>query len=493
MRLDTLRARVVTWYVGMLAGALLAFGAMLYFGVQGYLNASLQHSLAGEAQAIGTTFLAFEEQKGPSWMAGEITEAYAPELSGRFIRIIRRDGTVLYQSGDTRDPVIDASAVLPPNFDDGAARFHFERQPGSHELLLYSLPFRSSSGTNYLIETGSSVAPIQRVLSSMRRILLLVTPLILLAAAIGGQALMKLPLQPLVTLSERAENIGTSKLGERLPVPPTHDEIERLALSLNRMIQRLEDALNHNRRLSGDVSHELRTPLAILRGELEQVLVEPQLQRSVRDSVDSALEEIDRMAKIVESLLAIARLDAGVDSIDPQPIDVSELCHWVVDQMQVLADEKEIVMQAHTTPITVLIDKARMKQVLVNVIDNAIKYTPSGGRVRLTSTLLRGVAVIDVSDTGIGIPPTDLPHVFDRFFRADKARSRGSGGAGLGLSIVKAICIAHGGSITIDSTEGVGTVVHIELPAAVASLDASGAAQAVLAPTLTSWTHQIGT
>ena len=171
MRLDTLRARVVTWYAGMLAAALLVFGATLYLGVQGYLRASLQHSLAGDAQAIGATFLAFEEQKGQPWMAGEITEAYAPELSGRFIRITRRDGAVLYQSGDTRDPVIDASAVLLPNFNDDTAHFHTERQPGSNDLLLYTLPFRSSSEISYLIETGSSVAPIQRVLSSLRRIL----------------------------------------------------------------------------------------------------------------------------------------------------------------------------------------------------------------------------------------------------------------------------------------------------------------------------------
>lgn len=486
MRLNTLRARVVTWYAGMLAAALLVFGATLYFGVQGYLNASLQHSLARDAQAIGTTFLAFEEQKGQPWMAGEITEAYAPELSGRFIRITRRDGTVLYESGDTRDPVIDASAVLPPDFRDEGARFHSERQPGSHDLLLYTLPFRSSSGTSYLIETGSSVAPIQRVLSSLRRILLMITPLILIGAAMGGRALMKLPLQPLVTLSDRAEHVGTSKLGERLPVPSTHDEIERLALSLNRMIQRLEDALSHNRRFSGDVSHELRTPLAILRGELEQVLREPQLQHPVRNSISSALDEIDRMAKIVESLLAIARLDAGVDSIDPQPVDVSKLCRWVLDQMQVLAEEKEIVMQARTTPMTVLIDTARMKQVLVNVIDNAIKYTPSGGRIELTSSVAEGMAIIEVSDTGIGISPADLPHAFDRFFRADKARSRISGGAGLGLSIVKAICSAHGGFITLDSTEGVGTVVHIELPLASASSGAPAAGiRAVFAPTST--------
>ena len=471
MRLNTLRARVVTWYVGMLAAALLTFGAALYFGVQGYLKTSLQHSLAGEAQAIGTTFLAFEKSKGPTWMAGEISEAYAPELSGRFIRITRSDGSVLYQSGDTRDPVIDASEVSHPSFDYGGGRFRSERQPGSHDLLLYTLPFRSSSGTNYRIETGSSVAPIQHVLSSLRRILLLITPITLIAAAFGGQVLMRLPMQPLVNLSERAEQVGISKLGGRLPVPSTHDEMERLALSLNRMIQRLEDALSHNRRFSGDVSHELRTPLAIMRGELEQVLCDANLHISLYDPIASSLEEIGRMAKIVESLLAIARLDSGVDAIDPKPADVSLLCHWVAEQLRALADEKEIELHVHTAPMNVLIDKARMKQVLVNLADNAIKYTPYAGTIELTSFVSGGMAVIEISDTGIGISPEDLPHVFDRFFRADKARSRVSGGAGLGLSIVKAICTAHGGSITVRSSEGVGTTMRVELPLAFPASD----------------------
>jgi heavy metal sensor kinase len=473
MALVTLRARVVTWYVGLLAAALIVFGATLYLGIQGYLQTSLQHSLVGEAKAIGATFLAFEEQKGPAWMAGEISEAYAPELSGRFIRITRHDGTVLFQSGDTRDPVIDASAVTHPDFRTAAGRFRTERQPGSHDLLLYTEPFRSSSGTDYLIETGSSVAPIERVLSTMRNILLLITPLILIAAAFGGQMLMTLPLRPLVTLSERAEHIGTSQLGERLPVPSTHDEMERLALSLNRMIERLEEALSHNRRFSADVSHELRTPLTIMRGELEQVLGDHDLTPTVRDSVVSAVEEIGRMAQIVEGLLTIGRLDSGPDAINRQPADVSLLCRWVVDQMHLLAEEKHIQLRVETTPVITLIDSPRMKQVLVNLLDNAIKYTPNGGSVQIASFIADKTAVIEVSDSGIGIAPAELPHVFDRFFRADKVRSRISGGTGLGLSIVKAICNAHGGSITIDSTEGIGTVVRIELPLADAALAAS--------------------
>jgi heavy metal sensor kinase len=461
---SSLRARVVTWFVGILAATLIAFGATLYFSVREYLKTSLEHSLSAEADAIGGTFLAHEEQKGQVWMEGEINEAYAPELSGRYIRIIRQDGGVLYQSGDSRDGSILLEKIQPIPFDSAGSGCRTVHQPGSSNLMMCLWRFTSSSGTRYRIDTGASVAQTDRTTSSVLKILLLITPLILVTAAIGGRLLMRMPLQPLVTLTERAEYVGTSKLGERLPVPDTHDEMERLALSLNRMISRLEDALSHNRRFSADVSHELRTPLTIMRGELEHVLRVPDLQQGIRDSVISALEEISRMARIVENLLAIARLDSGADAIDTEPADISELCRWTIEQMHLLAEEKQIVMQIETVPLTASVDAARMKQVFVNVIDNAIKYTPTGGRVDVVSFSAGRAAVIEVSDTGIGIPPGSLPHVFDRFYRADAVRSRASGGAGLGLSIVKAICNAHGGCISIRSTEGQGTTVRIELP-----------------------------
>ena len=306
------------------------------------------------------------------------------------------------------------------------------KQTGLSDLMMCRSRFTSSSGTRYRIDTGASVAQSERTTSSVLRILLLITPLILVTAAFGGRLLMRLPLQPLVTLTERAEHVGTSKLGERLPVPNTHDEMERLALSLNRMISRLEDALSHNRRFSGDVSHELRTPLTIMRGELEHVLRSPDLPTGIRDSVISALEEISRMARIVENLLAIANLDSGADSIDTQPTDISKLCRWTMEQMHLLAEEKQIDMRIETVPLVAPADAARMKQVFVNVIDNAIKYTPEGGRIDVLCFAASRMAVIEVSDTGIGIPAESLPHVFDRFYRADTARSRQSGERDLG-------------------------------------------------------------
>jgi heavy metal sensor kinase len=465
INLGSLRSRVTTWYVGLLATALLAFGAVLYFAVEGYLTTGLENSLSGEASAIATSLLAFEEEKGAAWMTGEIIEAYAPEQSSRFIRITRKDGTVLYKSGDTRDPYIDTQRIPSAAFSGATKSFRQVVQDGTHHLLLYTLPYTSGSGTEYLIEMGASITPIEKVLYSLLTIILFITPLILVAAALGGHFLMIRPLRPLVALTEHAERIGSHKLGERLPVIPTGDEMERLSLSLNRMISRLEDALAYNRRFSADVSHELRTPLTILRGELEQVAQTSRLQNETRESVGSALEEIDRMAKIVENLLTIARLDSGTDVIDRREVDLGQLAQWTVDQMHLIAEEKRIAMHCTLSEIAIIqADPARVKQVLVNLLDNAIKYTAAGGEVNLTASISERMAVLEVSDNGIGIPPESLPNVFDRFYRSDRARSRESGGTGLGLSIVQAICNAHEGSVRIRSSEGIGTTVRVELP-----------------------------
>jgi heavy metal sensor kinase len=461
----SLRTRVTTWYVGLLAAALLVFGAALYLAAQDYLVSTLQGSLESEAGGISANFLSSEESKGTQWMSGEIVEAYAPEQSGRLIRITRQDGAVLYESGTTREADIGPRDFPRPKLADFKRSFREETGRQSDRLLIYSQPYTSASGTQYLIETGASLAPVKRVLSTLLRTLCLITPLILFAAALGGHFLMGRPLRPLTALANHAERIGTHTLGERLPVIESGDEMERMSHSLNRMITRLEDALDHDRRFSADVSHELRTPLTILRGELEHLSQSPGLSEAQRDALGSALEEIVRMARIVENLLAIARVDSGTEAMDRQCVDLSAIAEWIADQMHLLAAEKHISLHCTTPgPVQIIADPARVKQVLVNLLDNAIKYTPEGGNIGIVVRVLQDKASLEVRDTGIGIPASSLPHVFKRFFRSDEARSRESGGTGLGLSIVQAICNAHGGSVNIESTEGRGTTVRVGLP-----------------------------
>ncbi len=470
MSIRSLRARVTSWYVGLLAAALLVFGASLYFGFKHYLDTALEQSLSEEARNIAQTFVSEVENKGPAWLSEELSESYPSENGEHYIRISRLgaggDYQVLYQSPDARDLFLAPSHPTTPTYPRNP---QFRIESGNHDqkIVIYSLPYKLPSGTQYLIETGTPHTRVEQLLRSLLAILLTLTPLVLLGAAVGGYLMMAQPLKPVVSLTQKAERIGIGELGERLPVIRTGDELERLSLSLNRMISRLEDALAHNRRFSADVSHELRTPLTILRGELEHVIQMRNVGTDVAESVGSALEEIDRLAQIVESLLTISHLDTGGAGIEFNRFDLQAMVKTTAEQMKLLADEKQITMRSDSSgPVYSFGDESRIKQVLVNLLDNAIKYSREGGQVVTSVRTEDSTAVLTVSDDGVGIPADALPHVFERFYRVEKSRPRGTAGAGLGLSIVQAICRAHGGTVSVTSTEGRGTTVQVRLPGA---------------------------
>jgi heavy metal sensor kinase len=297
--------------------------------------------------------------------------------------------------------------------------------------------------------------------------LLVVLPVVTALAVGGGSLLVKRALSPVDRIAASAERISSQNLSERLPVARTGDELERLSIALNHMIQRLDEAFQYSRRFMADASHELRTPLTVLRGELESCIQEPTPAPEWRERLASALEEVERLAGIVEGLFAISRLDAGEAAAEWVKLDLARLAAATADQMSLLAEDKNIqVTCAATEPVWVEGDQARLKQVVVNLLDNAIKYTLNGGVVGLTVNANHSKAVLEVTDNGIGIPAEALPRVFDRFFRVDKARSRELGGAGLGLSIVKSICTAHHGHVEASSLPGQGSRFRVELPLA---------------------------
>jgi heavy metal sensor kinase len=291
-------------------------------------------------------------------------------------------------------------------------------------------------------------------------------PIAVCVAVAGGFVLVRRALKPVDRLSHKAAEITQHNLSERLPVVRTGDELERLSLSLNLMISRLEDAINSSKQFVADASHELRTPLAVLRGELESLAQDAQLKLQTRETLGSLLEEVDRLAEIVEGLLALSRLDTGEAKAEWVRFDLAELAATTAGQMSLLAEDKSIAVDCDSVRgIMVEGDRARLKQVVVNLLDNAIKYTPAGGRVHLKIAQEGGFATLDVSDDGVGIPPEALPHVFKRFFRVDGSRSRDQGGVGLGLSIVKSICAAHGADVEVASVPGKGSSFRVRLPA----------------------------
>jgi heavy metal sensor kinase len=472
MNTRSIRFRLTVWYAGLMAGLLLLFGASTYIGLRQYLNWSLKESLRNQARQIGENFLIDVHVSGENYVTEEVNEHYAPELNNRFVRVTRANGGVLYASGKPQEGGFDPSSltVLNPATDREFSRE--EHLPGG-ELLIFTLPFTARDGSRFLIEVGAAYEQVEGVLHGLLIALALGLPLTVAVAVGGGYILMRRALKPVDEITQSAEQITSRNLSRRLPVSDTGDEIERLSIALNRMIARLDESFQYVQRFTADASHELRTPLTVLRGELEAIAQRPQhsqrlvLDSEARDTIGSLLEEAERLSRIVESLLAISRLDAGEAQMEYVNFDLAELAATTTEQMRLLADDKNVSLVCETNgAVEVEGDRARLKQVVVNLLDNAIKYTREGGEARVSVRNENAHALLEVTDTGIGIPAEALPHLFERFYRVDKARSRQMGGVGLGLAIAKSIVMAHSGQITVESDEGRGSRFRVELPPA---------------------------
>jgi len=453
---------MTAWYAGLLVCVLVLFGTSVYLGLGRYLERTLRAALSEQARAVAEEIgERLVENRLPT-IANHLSENFAPQLNSRFIRVTGAHGEIVYLSQRTADGLLDPALVPAP----GRSPHRYSGDvflPSGKRLLVQVVPVATPEG-NIIVEVGSLYGPIEAVLSGLIVTFALGMPLMVALAIGGGYLIMRRALMQVDEITVQAEHISSNNLSDRLPVHETGDELERLTLALNRMMGRLEEAFQHINRFSADVSHELRTPLTILRGELEGAVQRERLTPELLDLLGSALEETERLRTIVDQLLVVSGLDAGNVPMEKTPLDLGQLAASTAEQMLLLAEEKSIAVRCDAEAgVVVDGDPSRLKQVVVNLLDNAIRYTAEGGSISLSAARQNGWATLVVADNGAGIPPDALPHVFERFYRADKARSRYSGGSGLGLSIVKAICTAHSGDIEIASTEGVGTTVTIRL------------------------------
>lgn len=441
------------------------FGGVIFFTLERFLERNLSDTLAKDAQTIGESWLRDINQSGAGYVASEIEEHFAPSITGRFVRLTRTaDGSVVYSSSAPENGAFDPKQISLKRVGTSPS-LRAEHLGDDKELLIFSLPFADRAGNQYVIEIGAPYESVERVLRGLLVTLGVAFPIIVGVAVGGGYLLMRNALQPLDKIATTAERITSRNLNERVPVVPTGDEVERLSVSLNRMMERLEDAFHHISRFSADAAHEIRTPLAIIRGELENALQTSGLTGELRETIGSALEEAERLSRIVEQLLEMSRLEAGEMLVERSRFDFADMTRTTVDHMRLLAEEKNVQLRFESTDsVEVEGDPLRLKQIVVNLVDNAIKYTPPGGSVSVSTFPQNGNAVLEVKDTGIGIPKDATSQIFDRFFRVDKARSRQLGGTGLGLAIVKSICTAYNGTVTVKTGEGTGAAFRVELP-----------------------------
>lgn len=317
-----------------------------------------------------------------------------------------------------------------------------------------------------VLVVGQPMGNIVSALGTLRRTLFLAGPLTLLLSAGGGLFLARRALKPVDRMIQTTRKIEETDLSRRIDVK-TNDELGRLAATLNAMLERLERAFHRQRQFTDDASHELRTPLSVIEAEASLALRRKRPADDYRDALAIVVDEAKNMNRLIDQLLTLARADASQDTLDLELVDLAEIAWETIATMMPLAEEKDVTLTTGSmASVVVNGDRARLKRLLVNLIDNAIRYTQSGGTVTVSVKQNSDSVEFTVTDTGIGIPAGHLPQIFERFYRVDKARSRAEGGSGLGLSICKQIAEEHGGSISVESEEGEGTKFAVRVPRA---------------------------
>jgi heavy metal sensor kinase len=320
-------------------------------------------------------------------------------------------------------------------------------------------------GEAYLLQVGTSLDPMDRALGRLLVLLLAAAPLGLIALVVVGRWSADFALAPLLGLADAADRIDIADLGKRLPVRGVGDEVDEVAVAFNHTLGRLEQAIGEMRQFGAALAHELRTPLTILRGDIEMALVDARSGVNVERRLGGQLEEIDKLKRLIDQLLTLARAEAGEIAIARAPVDLQAIIAALTDQLELVAQEKDVTLRCEfAEAVTVAGDASWLERVLLNLLDNAIKFTPPGGSVVVRLSRDGGLARIDVTDTGVGMAADVVPHVFERFFRADPSRSSATEGVGLGLSLAKWIVERHGGRIAVASEPHRGTTFTVYLP-----------------------------
>jgi heavy metal sensor kinase len=456
------RVRLTAWYVLLLGLILVALGAFLLLRLRADLVAEVDASLDTRAAQVALGL------DGPG--DGEFQDAGRVALAG----LPRRDsaaqlcsarGDVLETVGEPviRRPILPAARVAAVLRSGRPART-MVRLGGEDELFRVLAVPRTGGGSPSVVVVASSLAGVDESIDRLQLLLLLAIPGALALAGGGGWLLARKALLPVARMTRQAGAIGTEWLHDRITVPSAADELAQLARTLNAMLERIEGGVSEQRRLVADASHELRTPLAIIRAELDVGLRDAHLPPQATEVLQSATEEVARMSQVVDDLLTLAHADEGRLQLQPTPVRLAEVAASVVAKLRAAAETKLITLSLEGDSPPVEADQPSLTRVLTNLVDNAVKYTGPGGAVGVRVWSDAGSVGVSVHDNGVGISVEALPHVFDRFFRVDAARSRAQGGSGLGLAICKEIAQAHGGRIWAESEAGVGSTFTLTLP-----------------------------
>jgi heavy metal sensor kinase len=457
---DSVRIRLTLWHAGVLALSLIAFAFLIYYAAAAIFYERQDESLRSTAQTVASAYVEeLQEQRS----AAKASEVVLAELvfPDRYVEVTDSSGKALAWS-----PNFSGSGLAMPAPALVKAREQSVSFVSINGLRVAVVPLSANQELGFAA-VAEPLAVIDEGLRRLRRDFFAGVPLVLLLASAGGYFLARKSLSPIASMNRQTRRITAERLSSRLDVSNPRDELGRLATTINDLLSRLETSFKEQQRFIADASHELRTPLAVLRGETEVALGKTRTIEEYEQSLALIKDEAERLSHIVEDLFLLARqpLDAPA-LLMKEPLSLNKIVRDCARAAQVLAMHKGVRLKTAGDSPSILLngDDELLKRMILNLLDNAVKYTPEGGEVSVALARQNGHAQIEVRDTGIGIPQADHARIFDRFYRVDKARSRALGGAGLGLSIVRWIVEVHGGKIEVNSAPGRGSKFVVELP-----------------------------
>lgn len=451
--------RLTVWYLAIFALAQIVFGAGMWFLLRHHLIDLVEDGLEDQVDDLHALLQNQGTDPTIERLRHEVSEAYASEHLGNYLQVEDERGEVIYRSEFLQKNPL---GLAPLQQTDRA--IFVDRRVDGQPLRFISEAIRVN-GHVYIVEMGAPDDDVLETLSRFRTYLLMFAPAVFLLAAAGGYWLSRRALSPVDALVGAARDINGVNLKSRVPRLGTGDELQRLSDTLNEMLDRIEVAFLRITEFTADASHELRTPVSLIRTEAELALRRSRNEEEYKASLRNILLEAERTTVLIEQLLAMARADSGRETLHMEPVNLSDTLRSLLESWRQVAAVRDMQFSVTLAEDQFVVgDAAALHRVVDLLLDNAFKYTPSPGSVRLSLEQQAGNAVIVVQDSGSGIADEEQGRIFERFYRADKARGRDPGGAGLGLAIAKWIVDRHHGSIRVESKTGQGSTFLVELP-----------------------------
>jgi heavy metal sensor kinase len=468
-----IRLRLTLWYCAMFAAAAVLLSVSSWWMLRRSLMATEYHELQERAEDVQLLLEQLGPHATPASLQEKFAEIYQVKDDGKYLQILDQDGNWLYRSKRMLDQGLHPAA--PGDLPAQGTIIEFHQGTRYVMALAYAI---HANGRAYSVQTGIALNKSMVLLSAFGAQLLLLTPAVLVLAAIGGHFMSRKALAPVAAIATEARRINDSNLDVRLPIAETRDEISHLSETLNQMLARVESGVRSIRDFTANSAHELRTPLALIRTEVEVALSKPRAAEEYREACEQVQMETVRMTGLIDSLLLLARADAGMEALRFEVLDANKLTLQVGEKWKTAMRLAFLDFTVETSPQPVFVnaDINGLQRLLTILLDNAVRYTQPGGSVFLRVGFQDDRAVFAVQDTGIGVALEHQPRIFDRFYRVDRTRGSTSRGSGLGLALAKWVAEKHGTSLSLESAVGKGSTFGFALPLVIGAASSSSEA-----------------